>query len=882
MGKTTLLKSGAEAAGSGLVVLRTMPAPGDMRLAFSGLGDLLEGHLPDLIGVLNPPQARALQVALLLQEAPPHPPEPRAIAAAFRSAVLTLAQSSPVLLVIDDVQWLDPASVAAVGYAVRRIGHEPVGLLCAQRTTEPGAELPLELGRAELPVGLLPVGGMSLGALHRMLRTQLDAIFSRPVLRRIEADSRGNPFMALEIGRALLRRGDVSVLSSALPVPRALASLIDERLGALGPEVMDALGLVAISPDATAEMCVAAGADSAALDRAVVAGVLAHEAGRLRFTHPLLAATVADAIPPGRQRELHAAAARVARHPEQRARHRAVSCAGRSETVAAELEAAAHAAADRGAPAAAAELFSLAAALTPDNLAADVRRRQLHAARQLAYAGDAHAATASLEQLAAATPPGPARVGALMELGKLMEDMAAAAVVLEQALAEAADAPACAAEVRLALADLWLRRGEGERALAEARAALPDAEASGSPVLLATVLAQVFDYGLMHGGYADEQLLIRALELEGETDRLLFEFPPSWTAGLWHLLIGRLDEAEQEFRRVLARAEAGGDELAQSDLLLRLAQVAARRGEYARSAALAASSLELAEQLDLAHPTCAALHGCAAAASVLGDVEAARAFAIRGAQLAGATGDQPYQVLNEAVLGSVDVVLGHHAAAAERLKPLAGRLNVAGVRPTTQAIRADAVDALVAIGELDEAARIATELDRSSREPVTAALAARCRGIVAAARGDTNLALRELARAIALHTEVSPIPLEQGRTLLALGIVQRRLKQRADSRSTLAEALTIFEKMDARLWAARARDELARISGRAPGPGDLTATEQKVAELVARGKNNRDIAAELFVTVRAVESTLTKTYAKLGVRSRTELAARLAHGEAAR
>ena len=108
-----------------------------------------------------------------------------------------------------------------------------------------------------------------------------------------------------------------------------------------------------------------------------------------------------------------------------------------------------------------------------------------------------------------------------------------------------------------------------------------------------------------------------------------------------------------------------------------------------------------------------------------------------------------------------------------------------------------------------------------------------------------------------------------------LGTVQRRLKQRAAARTTLIQAAAIRTDIDAPLWVARAEAELARISGRAPLPADLTVTEQRVADLVARGMSNSEVAAALFVTVRAVESTLTKTYAKLGVRSRTELAARL-------
>ena len=161
---------------------------------------------------------------------------------------------------------------------------------------------------------------------------------------------------------------------------------------------------------------------------------------------------------------------------------------------------------------------------------------------------------------------------------------------------------------------------------------------------------------------------------------------------------------------------------------------------------------------------------------------------------------------------------------------------------------------------------------------MTAGLIARCRGTLAAAGGDPQAAVAALTDAARCHDQVSPMPAERGRTLLMLGGVRRRLKQRAAARITLAEALRLFESAEAPLWAERTRAEQARIGGRAPGPTDLTETEQRVAELVARGLSNREVAAELFVTVRAVESALTKAYAKLGIQSRTQLAARLHPG----
>ncbi len=877
MGKTALLRAGAAlAADRGYAVLQTMAARSDMQLAFAGLADLLESRLPELIGELPPPQARALRVALLLEEAPAYSPDPHAIAAGFRAAVAVLARRAPVLLVIDDVQWLDSASQAAVGFAMRRFEREEVGLLCAQRTDGPHTGLALELDHAQLRAELLPVGGLSLGALHRTLHAMLGTSFAQPTLRRIAAQSGGNPFIALEIGRALVRRGGTIAPNAALPVPQSLSKLVEERLSELGPDVRDALGVVAVMPDARAETHTAAGADTGALDKAVGAGVLELESGRFRFTHPLLAAAVADAIPPARRRELHAAAARVVRLPEERARHRALGASGQSAQVAGDLDREAAAAVSRGAPATAAELYGLAAASTPDARPADAQRRRLEMARQLAFAGETRAATALLERLVASVPPGLERSDALTEYGKLrQDDFGAAERLFEQALAEAGEDRGRTARIRSALSHLWLMRGDSARALAEARRALSDAETVGSPALLATVLARNFDLGLMHGDPPDSGLLARALELERMASVPQSETPPSLLAGMWHLHEGSLDLAEQELRFVLARAEAEGVEYWRAESLLRLSQLAAKRGDATQAARLAAASLEAAEQLDRPHLTCAALHGCASAALLLGNVQQVRQLAARCADLAAAAGDDPFVLMQAALLGSVDLALGDFPAAAARLRPLIPGLHLLGVRPITQAIWADIVEALVAVGDFGEAAQAAAALGRSAREPVTAALAARCRGILAAAHGAGEVALEEFTAALDLLAQVSAMPVERGRTLLALGMAQRRLKQRGAARATMTEALAIFDAIEAPLWAARARAELARISGRPPAPGDLTATEQRVADLVARGMSNREVAAELFVSVRAIESTLTKTYSKLGVRSRSELAARL-------
>ena len=874
-GKTTLLRAAALLAGQqGYTVLLTTPARSEVGLVFAGLTDLLDGQPGTVIEELPSPQARALRVALLAEEPSAHPPDQRVIAAAFRGALQALAASAPVVVVIDDVQWLDKPSETAVGFAVRRLEDEAVGLVCAQRTDRPGADLPLELARARITARLLPVGPLSIGALHRMLRTRLGSSFSQYMLRRIEAESAGNPFIALELGRALARRRITSAGSAALPVPDTLSGLVDERLSDLPQQVLEAVQLVAVMPDAPPGRYLTAGASAWGLDAAVATGILEQDAGRLRFTHPLLAAAVADRIAPVRLRELHAAAAEVAQLPEARAMHRALAVAGTSASVAADVDAAAKAAAARGAPASAADLFELAASLTPDDQDADFTRRRLEMARQLNIGGEIGAARAVLEMLIEATPPGPARAEALSLLAMLQrDDFPAATDLLLQAITEADADVRLSADIRLRLSEIWMLRGDRVRARDEARRSVAEAEHSCDPALLACALAQAFESDVMCGTHADEHELIRALELECRAGSIALHISPMQVAGVIYFIQGRLQDAEEAQRQLLARAEADGNEPGRAEALLRLSRIAGRCGDLEKAAELSAEALEIAEQLDLPRPVVSALYACASAALLLGQAAKVQDLARRGIELAERTGDRPYATFHEALLGSLDLALGDHPGAAARLGPLARTLPEIGWHPTTQSIAPDVAEALTASGELAEADEFISLLQRAMPDPLTTALITRCRGQLAAARGDLAAAVTELTKALGMHDRLSPHPLERARTLLILGGVQLRLRQRAAARATLSEALVTFEAIRTPLWAARTRAELDRISGRSPGPVILTATEQRVAELVASGRTNKDVAAELFVTVRAIESTLTKAYAKLGVRSRTELAA---------
>jgi DNA-binding CsgD family transcriptional regulator len=611
------------------------------------------------------------------------------------------------------------------------------------------------------------------------------------------------------------------------------------------------------------------------VDAAVVAGVLEQDGGRLRFSHPLLASAVSAAIPPARLRELHTIASRLVQLPEARARHAALAVPGPSVTVAAELDAAARAAAARGAPSNSAELFELAASLTPGDQVADASRRRLGAAQQREIAGETRGAITALETLAGSMEAGRARVEVLITLaGLCYNDYAAGAGHLRQALAEAGDDLAVAAEIHFMLASIWGKSGDLARSRDEARQSVVLAERSGQPALLATYLAQAFEADMLCGA-EDERDLDRALELERTAGNVPLRLSPSQVAGLFYMAQGRLEEAAAVWHRELARAEAGGIETLRCDALYRLSRVVLRQGNAHGAAELAAEGLEMAEQLDYYRLIVNALHSCVSAALHLGEAEKVSEFARRGLEMARQMGDKPYVIGHEASLGSIDLARGDYRAAAARLGPLAGPLLEIRWYALTQNIAQDVAEALIATGELDKAAAFIADMERGMRDPLTAALMARGRGMLTAERGDLGTALTEVTESLRLHDLVSPHPLERGRTLLVLGTVQRRLKLRAAARDTLSEAASVFGTIGAPLWAARARDELSRISSRSPSPAELTTTEQRVAELVASGRSNKEAAAELFVAVRTIESTLTRAYAKLGVRSRTELAARL-------
>ena len=226
-------------------------------------------------------------------------------------------------------------------------------------------------------------------------------------------------------------------------------------------------------------------------------------------------------------------------------------------------------------------------------------------------------------------------------------------------------------------------------------------------------------------------------------------------------------------------------------------------------------------------------------------------------------------------MGLLEVSLGNYTEAADALQPLLARHVPDSTEINAASYLPDMVEALTALGRVDEAEPLVGALERNGRRLDRAwmlAVGARCRAVVLAARGDVEAAVVSARRAMTEHDRLA-MPFERARTQLLLGQLLRR--QRSDATAVLRDALAAFENLGTTLWAERARTELAGAKPRARAQEGLTAAERRVAELAASGMTNRDVAATLFISAKTVEATLARVYRKLGIRSRAELGRQL-------
>jgi DNA-binding CsgD family transcriptional regulator len=872
IGKTSLWREGLDRARSrGSRVLATRGGSAEVRLAFAGIADLLANVLDDVLAELPTPQRRALAVALLLEEAHGVAPDDRAVAAAVLGALRTVARRDSIVLGLDDAQWLDQASARALAFALRRLDDERVGVLgtirVSSETTDP-AELVGALTQER--VRRVSLGPLSVGALYELIDERLGVKLSRSTLLRLHDTSSGNPFYALELARALVELGHDPVPGEPLPVPAGLRELVESRLGRLSRNAREALLAASALNRPTVQLV----QDDEAVEEAVAAGVVELEGDAIRFTHPLFASIHYSSAAPGRRRQVHARMAAVVQEPEERARHLGLSIDGTDETVASALETAAHRARGRGALVAAAELMDDAQIRTPGSSSRELGRRRRAAAEAQYAAGDRDRALKLLGDELERAAPGPERAEVLWGLGKIKfegEDTRVGTEYFQEALAETAGDARLRARILESLSFPAAKREGFRAARAYAREAAELAERVGDEPTLARALGQLGYLEWMCDEGLKPDLFGRAVALEDELGGLEIDYGPT-ARYAWVLdNSGSYDRARPLLEGLVERGRESGDAAVNLPLFL-LAGIELELGEWDLAEAHARESYDVAVQTGREAAEPRGLFTLAQIEAIRGDVDEARRHAEQALAMTEARGWSSGGPRGALCL--LELTLENYSAAYDVVLPAIETYRELGVAIAGQIL--DASEALAGMGRPGESRALLQEgSDRAGttmKLPSTSAASARARGLIAEAEGDLELAASELELAVAVGREVG-WPLELGRSLLALGTVQRRARKKQAARRTLDEAVSIFGALGAKLWAKRARRELGRIGGRKAAREGLSTTETEIVELVVAGRSNKEVAQALHLSAKTVEWNLSKVYRKLGVHSRTELAA---------
>lgn len=867
VGKTTVWLAGLELARErGLRTLVAQPTEAEAQFPYASLADLIEPVADEALRLMPLPQRRALEVALFRRDSTTTW-NGRGVASATLTALKALSIDAPILLAIDDTQWVDHASADALGFALRRGLGDTLRLLGTERTGVGGG-----LGlRDPARVTVAPLGP---DALREVIRVKLGLELRRSAVLQLAARSGGNPFFALELAR------DGRVLADADgPLPQSLEALLSNRLRDVPREVRDALLVAAAHRTPSAELLEAAGVTDDAVQRALDLDLLVPAGDLLRFSHPLIASSVYGRATAARRREVHRRLASALADPDEQAPHLARATVGTNEPVASELETAADRASRRGAPRAAADLAAHSVRLTGPTEHEALRRRTMALADLLAVTGEGEEARRLLAKIAQGMPRGAERARVLSRLAEWASaDSDFVIDVLNQVLSEADEAGR--AFGLLQLASLRWARGEVDEAARLFEEAAPLAEQVGDAPTHALSLTRLAVLGFARGEGVNEERIRRAQLVRGPYRGLpSLEVQPEMALAEAWVLTGELERARPILDRHLELAIEFGDDRLLGQVLAEISFLECHAGNVDEAETATAQAIELARQLDdpslLAYALCfgARMH------ARFGQVDAARHAADESIELAHRADFELFRICDIDVLGYLALSLGQLDQAVDYLEQVLERMKELPWRePAPVEAHHNLAEVYVRRGELDRAETLLDELEEivtPTGRVRSLAGAARVRGSIAAARGDVDAALSLLEKSLAIQARL-PEPHESGRTLLALGSLLRRANRKRAARDTLEEAVRTLDGCGARLWAEHAQAELARISGRPQRAGALTPTEQQIADLVAAGRSNHEVARSVSLSPKTVEWNLSKIYRKLHVRSRGELAAKLA------
>ncbi|WP_328353885.1 AAA family ATPase [Streptomyces sp. NBC_00445] len=929
IGKSTLLRAlAAQYAEAARTVLRCSATESESHLPFLALADLLGLALDEVSDQLPAAQRTALESALTGRGESTLQRDGLALRLAVLSALRALAAAGPVLIVADDLQWLDPASAELLGFAARRLGDTPVRMLCAVRTE--GQEYDRHL-RASPPDTLAV-------RLNPLSRTQVSDLLdhrgytglSRSTVREIHRTSGGNPLFALELGRALAESPARPRPGEPLPVPTSLRALVLSRLENLSDEVRHTLLVASAGARPTLALLHAAGRENAEAETAQAAtlGLLATESEgpAVRFAHPLISAALYAEAAAQERRAAHVALSTAASDPIERARHLALATTGTDPEVAARLAEAATLARDRGAPSVAASLGLLAARHTPADGEPTSEVLRLQAAEDAITAGDLDLARDIAREVLSRTPVPEDRVRAwIIVIDTAGHAMTEVDSVFPQALADAGDDPKLLALIHYQLA--WrglLVEGDFDEARRAAAYSAELAERAGdryTELMALSFQAQIET--LM--GHTNAPATIRRALTEPQDPRVACHHNGAgYSRFRWLIMSDQLAEARATVTALLREVRRRGSVESEVHFLRGVAETELRSGHCGRALDLAREGLRLARDSGIGEVASAVLTSIAEASG--GEVDRALALAREAVEHAEEGGDQVYISRALAALGYAQLVAGDAPDAVRSLRRVRELEQGLGITdPARGRWHGDLAEALVRIGEPAEAQDLIDvtreQAMRLGRESVLAVLD-RAEALVRASRGEHDAAVAQLT---SVQDRLAKLGygLEEARTAFVLASLRTgrpgqaegarlyREPERAEARraehgraldtgfgapqadrkdtSSYDEAARLFRRCRALPW-LRQVDAAADASPPEPavqppvaldGLEGLASMERQVAALVMEGATNREIAGRLFISVKTVEATLTRVYRKLGIRSRVDIV-RLAAGRRAK
>jgi DNA-binding CsgD family transcriptional regulator len=840
IGKSALLEHARRGATACQIVTAT-GSEFETELPYAALHQLC-GPLLDRLPDLPDPQREAMEVALGLADGTPHPLR---IGLATLTLLVSGPREQPLVCLLDDAQWLDPASLKALAFAARRIDAEPVAIVFAVRRPSPADEL------ADLPA--LAVPGLTDADARELLAASSHGALDPQVRHRIVAEARGNPLALLELPRA----GGFGTPDTS-SVPSRIEHSYQDRLHGLSGDSRMLLTVASAEPTGSPLLLWPAaqrlGLDVTTAAAEITGTGLADFAARIRFCHPLARSAVYRAAPPDKRRAAHGALAEVtdpATDPDRRAWHRAYACAGPDDDVAADLERSAGTARARGGVQAVAAFLEQAAALTMDP--GTRIERTLDAAQANLDAGRLEAAAGLLTVLDGLALDVRQQARADRTAGRLAfvrhDDRGGCAFLLRAARGLAA---VSLGEARECLIDA----AETSLAVGCASAALPGILAEAATIAPAGREPDVLDALLIlsvDGHRKAAPLMRRILDRTGE---------PLWTRwpSLSIMIASELWDADTYASIANSLLAAGRESGAPLRLRLALAQTA---HHAVLTGDLGAAVTAIAEEEAIADAT-----GVPPLAYHRSHLAATRGRPSDAAELlrAGAGAGQ----LRASVSWASAVLHNGLARYPEALRAARHATSADDLFLTGMALP-ELIEAAVRCGETGEAVSaldLLAERTAGSRNPTALGICAYARGLVTGAEDDFQEAVRELTKSILVTY--------RARAHLAYGEWLRRAGRRRDARLELRTAHTLFSERGIEGFARRASDELRATGERArrrtgPSVDQLTTQELAIARHVASGATSPEVATRLFLSPRTVEAHLRNIYRKLGISSRRQL-----------